>query len=186
MFIGRVVTRLRSTERRHLHGLGAGMDMDKPKPAADQKCAPEQRLHLLGKRVGGDIEILGLDAEQKVAHGAADHESRKARFVQPAGYLQRTGADLMLPDRMVLRAINARGTHLAFAGNQAGKQSADHRRGKTEGARETGNKTGGRNGFGTEAGRLLGSLRTPISASAAMIARASAPSRRARRPWQGP
>jgi hypothetical protein len=30
--------------------------------------------HLLGRRVGGDIEVLGRQPEQQVAHAAADHE----------------------------------------------------------------------------------------------------------------
>ena len=34
-------------------------DVDDAKPPADDERAPEQRLDLLGRRVGGDVEVLG-------------------------------------------------------------------------------------------------------------------------------
>jgi hypothetical protein len=53
-----------------------------PEAPADDDRAPEQRLHLLGTRVGGDVEILRLDAEQEVAHRAAHHVAREAGVAQ--------------------------------------------------------------------------------------------------------
>jgi hypothetical protein len=43
---------------------------------------PEKRLDLLRACVGGDIEVLRLDAEQQVAHRAAHHIARESRLAQ--------------------------------------------------------------------------------------------------------
>ena len=48
-------------------------------PADDERAA-EERLDLLRARVGGDVEILGLDAEQQVAHRAAHHVGLESRL----------------------------------------------------------------------------------------------------------
>jgi hypothetical protein len=53
-----------------------------PKTAADQKRAPEERLHLFGQRVGRDIEVLGLEAKQQIANGATDNERLEPGLVQ--------------------------------------------------------------------------------------------------------
>ena len=63
---------------------GADVHVHEPEAPADDERAAEQRLHLLRRRVGGDVEVLGLDAEQQVAHRAADHERLEARFLQLA------------------------------------------------------------------------------------------------------
>ena len=57
----------------HVHDLEA---------AADDEGAPEQALDLFRRGVGGDVEVLGLDAQQQVAHRAADQEGLEAGFLQ--------------------------------------------------------------------------------------------------------
>ena len=47
-------------------------DVDDAKAPADDEGAPEQRLHLLGRGVGGDVEVLRAQADEQVAHRAAD------------------------------------------------------------------------------------------------------------------
>jgi hypothetical protein len=44
--------------------------------------AAEGVAHLFRRRVGGDVEILGLLADQQVAHGAADHIGLEAFFLK--------------------------------------------------------------------------------------------------------
>ena len=82
MLVGCVVARLRGAKRRHLEHVVADMDVHEPKAAADDERAPEQRLHLLGRRVGRDVEILRRDAEEQVAHRAADDERLESFFLQ--------------------------------------------------------------------------------------------------------
>ena len=56
--------------------------MHQPEAPADDDRAAEERLYLLRARVGGDVEILRLDAEQEIPHRAADHVARKTAFAQ--------------------------------------------------------------------------------------------------------
>ena len=84
------------------------VDVHEPEAAADDERAAEQRLHLLGPRVGGDVEVLGLDAEQQVAHGAADDVRLEAGVLQPAGHVERAARELVAAERMVGRAVDAR------------------------------------------------------------------------------
>jgi hypothetical protein len=57
--------------------------------AADDARAAEQRAHLFRRGAGGDVEILGLGADQQVAHGAADDIGLEA--VAPAGFRRCAG-----------------------------------------------------------------------------------------------
>ena len=56
------------------------------KAPPDQTGAAKQPLHLLGRGVGGDVEILGCHAQQQVAYGAADDKGAKARLLQRVGH----------------------------------------------------------------------------------------------------
>ena len=127
MLVGRVVAGLRGAKRRDLDRFGAGMDVDEPEPAPDDEGAAEERLHLLGPGVGGDVEVLGLDAEQEVAHGAADDERLEAGFVQAPRDLDRAARQLRPADRMVAGAVDPGLSVTVPSGQQAGKQAADHR-----------------------------------------------------------
>jgi hypothetical protein len=51
---------------------------------ADDEGAAEQRLHLLGRGVGGDVEVLRPQADQQVAHGAADDVGLVAGILERA------------------------------------------------------------------------------------------------------
>jgi len=52
-------------------------------------------------RVGRDVEILRLYAEQQVAHGAADQERLVAALAQPIQHAQRARRDVGPRDRMI-------------------------------------------------------------------------------------
>ena len=52
------------------------------KAPADDEGAAEQALDLLGRGVGGDVEVLGPQADQQVAHRAADDVGLVAGLLQ--------------------------------------------------------------------------------------------------------
>ena len=126
MLVGRVVAGLRGAERRHLDHFGADMHVHEAEAAADDERAAEQRLDLLGRRVGRDVEVLGLDAEQQVAHRAADDERLEARVLQPARDRARRRGQLVAAHRMLGRARRcaARSTAGRAAGGRAGGGSS--------------------------------------------------------------
>ena len=125
VLVGRVVAGLRRAERRDFDRFGAGMDVHEPEAAADDEGAAEQRLHLLGPRVGGDVEVLGLDAEQEVAHRAADDERLEAGLLQLPRDVARAARQLMPADRVVARGRRSRGSPLRF---RRGRRRASRRR----------------------------------------------------------
>ena len=127
MLVGRVVAGLRRAERRDLDRFGADMHVHEPEPAPDDEGAAEQRLHVLGPGIGGDVEILGLDAEQEVAHRAADDEGLEPGLVQPPRDVERAARKLMAANRVVARTVDPGLSVTVPAGQQAGEQAADHR-----------------------------------------------------------
>jgi hypothetical protein len=74
VLVGGVLAGLRGAKRRHLDRLRPDVHVDQTEPPADDERAPEQRLHLLGARVGRNVEILGLDPEQQIADCATHDE----------------------------------------------------------------------------------------------------------------
>ena len=86
--------------------------MREPEAAADQPAIPEQRLDLLRRRVGGDVEILGMAADQQVAYGTTDQVGGKAALAQPVQDAQCIRADVLARDAV------------AIAGNDAGSAQA--------------------------------------------------------------
>ena len=82
--------------------------MHQPKPPADDKGAPEQRLDLFGRRVGSDVEVFRRDPEQKIAHGAADDEGLEARLLQLARDIDRRARKLAPAHRMCVGTEYAR------------------------------------------------------------------------------
>jgi hypothetical protein len=74
---GRRCRRRVGAEGRDLDDLAAEDHVREAEAPADQAQVAEQRLDLLGRRVGGDVEILRMAADQQVAHGAADQEAPK-------------------------------------------------------------------------------------------------------------
>ncbi len=75
----RPARRARRPKRRHLDDLAPEEHVRQTEAPADQAAVAEQPLHLLGQRIGGDVEILRLDADQQVAHAAADQKCHEAR-----------------------------------------------------------------------------------------------------------
>ena len=104
MLVGGVLGLLRRAERRHFEHLRADVHVHQPEPAADDVRAAEQRLDLLGRRVGRDVEVLRRQAEQQVAHRAADDERLEAGFVQLLGHHARAARHLVAAHRMLARA----------------------------------------------------------------------------------
>ncbi|OIQ81402.1 hypothetical protein GALL_368360 [mine drainage metagenome] len=116
----------RGAEGRHLDDFAAEHHVHDSKAPPDQQRAPEQRLDLLGRGVGGDVEILGLEPEQQVTHRAADDVGLEAGLLQRAHDGQRRigqprGVDLMLGVRD-FDALAQRG----LLAEQAGDEFADH------------------------------------------------------------
>jgi hypothetical protein len=97
VLVGRVRGVLRRAERRHFEDVGADVDVHQAEAAADDVGAAEERLDLLRRRVGRDVEVLGREAEHEVAHGAADHERLEARLVQLLDHGARAARDLLAP-----------------------------------------------------------------------------------------
>jgi len=64
--------------------------------------AAEKRLDLLRARVGGDIEIFRLDAQQKVAHRATDDVGRETGFTQHVAHLRCRGADRLAREPVLI------------------------------------------------------------------------------------
>ncbi len=58
------------------------------KSPADQPAVAKQRLDLLRRRVGRNIEVLGVQFEHGVAHAAAHEEGLVARLVQSVQNLE--------------------------------------------------------------------------------------------------
>ena len=83
--------RVRGAEGRDLDDLVAEAHVREVEAAADQPAVAEQLLHLVGMRVGRDVEVLRMQAEQQVAHGAADEKGLEAGVPQPVEHLQRVG-----------------------------------------------------------------------------------------------
>ncbi|MCY1503634.1 hypothetical protein D9M68_377640 [compost metagenome] len=81
----------------------------------DDARAPEQRLHLVGRGVGRDVEILGLDAEQQVAHRAAHDVGLVAGLLQRGGDLDGIARQQRGVDLVFVGADNARRMGMAGA-----------------------------------------------------------------------
>ncbi|EGD09045.1 hypothetical protein XVE_2677 [Xanthomonas vesicatoria ATCC 35937] len=69
--------------------------MRQTKTAADQAAIAEQRFDFFRRGTGGDVEILGVAADQQIADRAADQIGAKAGFAQAVQHAQRVGADVL-------------------------------------------------------------------------------------------
>ena len=110
------VDRLRAVGRgavgRHLDRLRAKHHVHQPEAAADDDGAAEMRLDLLGRGVGGDVEVLRRHADQQVAHGAADDVGMVPGLLQRLAHPQRrawhpVALDAVLGDRHLSRLVRA-------------------------------------------------------------------------------
>jgi hypothetical protein len=122
---------LRRAERRDFNGLRARQHVHQPEAAADDEGAAKQRLDLLRRGVGGDIEVLGLEAQQQIAHGPADDKGVKALALQPLDHLHRAAAHPHVADGIACRGGDDR---FGFpAQSKPGKQAHDHARSRPRG-----------------------------------------------------
>ena len=64
----------RGAEGGHLDDLAAEEDVRQAEAPAHEPAVAEQPLHLLRQRVGRDVEVLRFQAEQQIAHAAADQK----------------------------------------------------------------------------------------------------------------
>ena len=79
-------------------------DMHDAKAPADDEGATEQRLHLLGRGVGGDVEILRSQPDQQVAHRAADDVGFVPGLLERAHHAHRAFVQQALVDAVFGRA----------------------------------------------------------------------------------
>ena len=62
--------------------------MGQTETATDQPAIAEQCLDLIGRRIGRDVEILGMQLEHRVTHAAANEEGLVACLVQSVQNLE--------------------------------------------------------------------------------------------------
>src|SRR5690606_7526994 len=72
------------------------------KAPANDAGAAEQRADLVGCGIGRHVEILGGQADDKVAHGAAHDVSVVAMLIQNLAHLDRVTRNLALVDAVLL------------------------------------------------------------------------------------
>ena len=67
---------------RYFDDLAAESHMCEPEPPADEPAIAEQSPHLVRRRVGRNVEVLRVQAEQCIPHTAADQEGLVTGLVQ--------------------------------------------------------------------------------------------------------
>ncbi|MNV16331.1 hypothetical protein D3C71_1070870 [compost metagenome] len=91
----------------HFDDLATKHDMGQAEPAADQAAVAEQRLDLLGRGIGGHVEVLGVAADQQVAHGASHQVAGEPGITQPVQHAQGVGADVLAGDGVLVTRNHA-------------------------------------------------------------------------------
>ena len=91
-------------EGRDLHHLPSEADVAEPEAAADHEAVAEEPLDLLRVGAGADVEVLGLAAQQQVAHPAAHQVGHVTAALEAVQDLQGVRVDGLAGDR-VLRAL---------------------------------------------------------------------------------
>ena len=86
-----------------LDDLRAEEDVRQAEAAADDAAVAKQPPDLVGRGAGGDVEVLGLAAEQQVAHAAADQVGGVIEAAQPQDHLGGVGVDLIRNDLHEMR-----------------------------------------------------------------------------------
>ena len=98
-------------ERGYLDDLPPEVHVHDAEAAADDAGVAEQAPDVFRSGVGGDVEILRLQAQQQVAHAAADDEGVETGFIQLVEDFEAVRADL-LPGDAVFRPAD----HLQIGG----------------------------------------------------------------------
>ena len=115
MIVGRigmlVVSVSSSPECGDFDDLPAKANVRQPETPANQAAIAEQGLDFLGMGVGRDVEVLGMQLEQCIAHPATYQKRLKPRFVQPVQDFERAFGNFC-PRNIVGRA----GNDLGFSG----------------------------------------------------------------------
>ena len=108
-------------------------DVHDAKAPSDDEGPPKQRLHLLGRGVGGHVEVLGPPAHQEVAHRTAHHIGFEAGILQCGHDIDRTFVDQAGINAVFLRGHlhapaqgNARGRYRIGLAQQLVDESFDH------------------------------------------------------------
>ena len=127
MLVGRVFTGLPRAKSRHLDRLGSDKHVHQSKAPPDEEGAAEQRLYLLRCRIGRNVEILGCDAEQQIAYGAADDEGPESSLLQFTRHFLSTARNLTLANPMRGGTVDARFLRY-HSGDPAREQPANHGR----------------------------------------------------------
>jgi len=90
-------------KRGDFHGLIAKHDVHEFESATDDAGTAKHRANLLGCRVGGDVVVLGVAAQQQIANRAADDETLVTGTVQSFTHAD-GGIGKLLPANAVLVA----------------------------------------------------------------------------------
>ena len=69
--------------------------MHEPESATNQPRAPKLLVNFLWRRIGCDIEVLGLMAKEQISDTATHHISGKACLLQPLYNVSRCRADVL-------------------------------------------------------------------------------------------
>jgi hypothetical protein len=85
----------------HFDRFRAEHHVHEPEAAADDDRAPEVRLDLLGRGIGGDVEVLRRHADQQVAHGAADEVGMMPGLLQRLAHPQCRARHLVAADAVL-------------------------------------------------------------------------------------
>ena len=91
-----LVYRVIGAEGRDFDDFAAEMDMHQLEATADDPRVAELGADLFGRGAGGDVEILGRDAQQHVAHAAADQIGLVAGGLQAFDDVHRVAAELVV------------------------------------------------------------------------------------------
>ena len=86
-------------EGRHLEDLAAlEVHVRQPEAPADEPAVAEQAAHLIGRGAGGDVEVLGLAADEQVAHAPAHQVGLVAALLEAQHHAHRVGVQALRVD----------------------------------------------------------------------------------------
>ena len=88
-------------EGRDLDDFSAHAHVREPEPASDETAVPEQAAHGLRRRLGRDVEILRLEAQQQIADASTDQIGAVAGIGQCLQNFEGAPADVGVGDAML-------------------------------------------------------------------------------------
>src|SRR5690606_28256722 len=104
---------------RRLDGIAGEAPVRSSEPPPDQPAVAKQPVHLLRQRIGDDVEVLRVPAEQQITHAAADDERRVPGVLEPVQNLQSVAGDVCPADRVLGTRYDLRaGAGLSISGVQ--------------------------------------------------------------------